>query len=164
MIQVAEVIEPETTSIWNIREITKADLKYTEDQKKYLSKGLRRLPGLMWLWKNRNLITSGEIRLYESVATLDDGSTLKAKSETYINKNWNNFKGWDCNIGIEGIYIDWTGEIKGSCNEYIYGLDFYYNILDPEFTKKFILNPVPARCTKFNCVCTPETHISKTKI
>jgi hypothetical protein len=163
IIQVAEVIEPETTNIMSIKEVTKDDLKYTLEQKKYLSKGLRRLPGVIWLWKNRNLITSGEIRLHESIATLDNGSTLKAKSETYINKNWNNFKGWSCNIGIEGIYIDWTGDIKGSCNENLYGLDFNYNILDSNFTEKFILNPVPVTCTKYNCMCTPETHISKSK-
>ena len=164
MIQVAEVIEPETTNIWSIRAVTGDDLKYTPEQKKYLSKGLRRLPSLMWLWKNRNLITSGEIRLTESIATLDDGSKLKAKSETYINKNWNTFKGWSCNIGIEGIYIEWTGEMKGSCNEHLYGLDYNYNILDTDFTDKFVLNPVPAICSKYNCMCTPETHISKSKI
>ncbi len=163
MIQAAEIIEPEISSLWNIKEVTKEDLKYNDEQKKYLSRGLKRLPGPVWLWKNRHLITSGEIRLYESVATLDDGSKIKAKSETYINKNWNNFKGWSCNIGLEGIYIEWTGDIKGSCNEHLYGLDFDYNILDVNFVDKFILNPKPAICTKYNCVCTPETHISKTK-
>ncbi len=163
MIQAAEIIEPEISSLWNIKEVTKEDLKYNDEQKKYLSRGLKRLPGPVWLWKNRHLITSGEIRLYESVATLDDGSKIKAKSETYINKNWNNFKGWSCNIGLEGIYIEWTGDIKGSCNEHLYGLDFDYNILDVNFVDKFILNPEPAICTKYNCVCTPETHISKTK-
>lgn len=163
MIQAAEVIEPEISSLWNIKEVTREDLKYNDEQKKYLSRGLKRLPGPIWLWKNRHLITSGEIRLYESIATLDDGSKFKAKSETYINKNWNNFKGWSCNIGLEGIYIDWTGNIKGSCNEHLYGLDFDYNILDVNFVDNFVLNPKPAICTKYNCMCTPETHISKTK-
>lgn len=163
MVQVAEVIEPETSNIMNIRAVTGKDLKYTEDQKKYMSKGLKRFPGLWWLWKNKNLITSGEIRLYESIATLEDGSKIKAKSETYINKNWNTFKGWKCNIGIEGIFIDFAGKITGACNERIYGLNFDYNILDDDFTEKFVLNPVPTICTKYNCACTPENHISKSK-
>ncbi len=164
IITVAEVIEPEISSLVTIRASTEKDLKYTNDQKKYLSKGLKRIPGPWWFWKNKNLITSGEIKLYESIATLEDGSKLKAKSETYINKNLNNFKGWSCNIGIESIFIDWKGDIKGSCNEFVYGLDYYYNILDADFTEKFILNPVPATCTKYNCICSPETHISKTRI
>jgi len=164
LIMVGEVIEPEVSDLAGIRVVNAEDLKYTQDQKKYLSKGLRRIPGPWWFWKNRHLITSGEIRLYESVATLEDGTTIKAKSETYINKNWNNFKGWSCNIGIEGIFIDWKGDIKGSCNEHLFGLDYDYNILDSDFSKKFNLNPVPAICTKYNCLCTPETHISKVKL
>jgi organic radical activating enzyme len=164
IITVAEVIEPEIINLVEIKTVTGKDLKYSEEQKKYLKKGLRRIPGPWWFWKNRHLITSGEIRLYESIATLEDGSKLKARSETYINRNLNGFKGWSCNIGIEGIFIDWKGDIKGSCNEFVYGLDYYYNILDKDFTEKFVLNPVPAICSKFSCYCSPETHISKIKI
>lgn len=164
IISVAEVIEPEISNLADIRIVSGSDLKYTPEQKKYLSKGLRRIPGPLWFWKNRHLVTSGEIKLYESVATLNNGNKMKAKSETYLNKNWNNFKGWQCNIGIEGIFIDWKGDIKGSCNEHLYGLDYDFNILSENFTDTFTLNPVPVICSKYNCQCIPETHISKIKL
>lgn len=164
LITVGEVIEPEVPSLSGTKIVTAGKLEYTPEQKKYMSKGLRRIPGPWWWWKNKHLVTSGEIRFYESIATLSDGSKLKATPGTYINKNWNQFKGWSCNIGIEGIFIDWAGDIKGSCNEYLFGSDHYYNILEDDFTEKFSLNPVPAICTKCRCECSPETHITKTKL
>lgn len=163
IIMTREVTEPETLTLGGIKAVSSDDLKYTPEQKKYLSKGLRRIPGLLWFWKNRNLLRSGEIRLHESVATLSDGKKVKAKAETYLNKNWNNFKGWSCNIGIEGVFIDWLGDIKGSCNHTLYGLDYSYNILDDDFAEKFVLVPKPVTCKNYNCFCLPETHISKFK-
>lgn len=164
MITVAEIIEPEINSISTIREVGRTDLKYSTEQKKYLSNGLKRIPGPWWFWKNKHLITSGQVNLYESVAILESGEKVKAKAETYINRNWNNFKNWKCNIGLESIFIDRTGEIKGACDQHLYGLDFDYNILSEDFVEKFSLNTEPVICGKYNCLCSPETHVSKSKI
>jgi organic radical activating enzyme len=163
MITVAEVVEPEVFSLSVIKEINRTDLQHTVEQKKYLSKGLKRIPGPWWFWKNRHLITQGQVPLYESVAILNNGKKVKAKTETYINRNWHRFKGWKCNLGLETIHIDNQGYIRGSCTEYVYGLNFRYNILSSDFVSNFNLNPVPVVCTKYNCLCTSETHVSKSK-
>lgn len=163
MITVTEVIEPEINSLSKIKEISRDDLKYTDDQKKYLSNGLKRIPGLWWFWKNRHLITSGYANLYESIAILSNGKKIKARTETYINQNWNKFNGWKCNLGIETIFINAEGYLEGACGAKLYDVDFKYNLLSPDFVKTFNLNPIPVICSRYNCLCNPETHISKSK-
>lgn len=163
-ITVAEVIEPESASLNNIRVINVDDLQYTKEQKNYMKWGVKRMPGIKWFWNHRDLITNGEIRYTESIATLENNKKVRATSGTYINKNWNNFKGWSCNIGLESIFINYDGTLRGSCGEYLYGLDYYYNILDDNFTEKFNTELKPAICSKFNCICPPETHLSKKKL
>jgi hypothetical protein len=110
------------------------------------------------------LIFEGQMKLYESVAYFENNKTVKAKSNTYINNNWNVFEGWSCDIGIDNVYIHWNGEIKGACQQTIYGLDYAFNILDTQFVEKFNPEFRPAICTKKNCFCSPETHVSKFRL
>lgn len=163
-IMTGEVIEPEVMNLAGIKVIDANDIQLTTDQKKFLKNSLKRIPSLLWLWKNRKLVFGGQIRLYESLAYFENGKNLKAKSNTYINNNWNNFEGWSCDIGLDSVYIHWDGEIKGSCMQTIYGLDYAYNILDDDFVEKFNPEFKPSICTKKNCYCSPETHISKFKL
>jgi len=159
-IQAAEVIEPEHITFNDIKIVADTDRKYSAEQKEYMNKGLKRLPGPLWFLKNIRLLAS-EIRIFESKATLDDGTTLRARPQTYINKNWNAFKGWSCDLGLEGVYIHWDGTIAGSCQQKIYGLDYSYNILDADFVEKFNPEFKPVICGTNNCFCQPETQISK---
>lgn len=160
-IVVGEVIEPEQSQIANIRVINNNDIKYNEIQKSYLKWGIKRFASLKWFWKNRKLFFNGDMRYHESKATLNNGSTVKATMYTYINKNWHSFKGWECNIGIESIFINWDGRIEGSCGEALYGVDYYHNILDQDFVEKFNPDFVPVVCSKYNCTCCSENHLSK---
>ncbi len=163
-IMTGEVIEPEVMNLAGIKVIDASDIQLTKDQKKFLKNSLKRIPSPLWIWKNRKLVFGGQIRLYESTAYLENGKSLKAKSNTYINNNWNNFEGWSCDIGLDSVYIHWDGEIKGSCMQTIYGLDQPFNILDSDFVEKFDPEFKPSICSKKNCYCSPETHISKFKL
>lgn len=164
MIMAGEVTEPEVVKIADIKVIDANDVQLTKEQKGFLKNSLKRFPSLSWLWKNRKLIFGGQIRFYESIAYFENGKKLNAKANTYINNNWNGFEGWSCNIGLESVYIHWDGEIKGSCNQIIYGLDYAFNILDEDFVSKFKPDFKPSICSKKNCFCSPETHISKFKL
>jgi MoaA/NifB/PqqE/SkfB family radical SAM enzyme len=156
-IQVAEVIEQEQV-------YSKTNKKrYTEDQLKYIDKESKRWPGPLWFWRNRHLFKD-HLKIYESKAVLENGKILKAKPGTYLNKDVNHFKGWECNIGLETVYIDWAGEIKGSCNAHVFNADPYYNILDKDFIEKFNLKNEPIICPYNDCYCLPETHVTKFKI
>jgi MoaA/NifB/PqqE/SkfB family radical SAM enzyme len=159
-----EVIEPEVSKIGNIKVVNADDIQITSEQKRFLKNPLKRIPNLLWIWKNRKLIFEGQMRLYESVATLDDGKTVRAKSNTYINNNWTNFEGWSCDIGLDNVYISWTGEIQGSCQQTIYGLDYSFNILDEDFVEKFDPEFKSSICSIKNCLCSCETHQSKFKL
>lgn len=159
-IQTTEVIEPTHMALNSIKIITKEERRYTSDQKKYMRWSLKRIPGVLWFIRNIRSLKK-DIKLWESRAVLDNGSILKARSQTYINNNWNAFKGWECNLGIESLMINWDGNIVGACGQTLYGLDTSFNILDKDFVKKF--NPIfkPVICGINNCFCQPETHISK---
>lgn len=163
-IMAGEVIDPEVDTFTNIKVVNSNDIALTHKQKGFLKNALKRIPSLIWMWKNRRLMFGGQIRLYESTAHFADGKTVKAKSNTYINNTWNSFKGWSCDIGLDSVYIHWDGEIKGSCQQTIYGLDHCFNILEETFIEKFNPEFVPSICTKRNCFCSPETHISKFKL
>jgi MoaA/NifB/PqqE/SkfB family radical SAM enzyme len=163
-IMTSEVIEPEISKIGNIKVVNADDIQITKNQKKFLKNPLKRIPNLFWIWKNRKLLFEGQIRLYESVAHFEDGKSMKAKTNAYINNNWNNFEGWSCDIGLEHFFIQWDGSIIGSCQQTLYGLDYSFNILDENFVEKFDPEFKPAVCSKKNCFCVPETHVSKFKL
>lgn len=162
-IQTAEVIEPEHIANSIIKVVSDTERKYTPEQKDYMKKGLKRLPGVMWFVKNFKLLAK-EIRIFESKATLNTGKTINARPQLYINSNWNSFKGWQCDIGLENVYIHWDGQIGSSCGQKLYGLDYAYNILDVDFVEKFNPTLAPVVCGVNNCFCQPETQVSKFKL
>jgi wyosine [tRNA(Phe)-imidazoG37] synthetase (radical SAM superfamily) len=162
-IQAAEVIEPEHMSLNSIKIISAEERRYTPEQKQYMKKGLKRIPGVLWFIKNFKLLAS-EMRIFESKATLSNGKKMNARPQAYINNNWNNFKGWSCDLGLEAVYIHWDGSIAGSCQQKLYGLDYSFNILDKDFVEQFNPEFKPVICGINNCFCQPETQISKFKL
>lgn len=134
---------------------------YTDEQREYLIKEIKQMPKITWFIKNINLLFNGMVRRYQSIATLDDGSILKAGASGYVARGWDRFTGWDCDIGLETLYIKWDGSIKGSCGQIIYGLDYSYNILDTDFIKKYNPEFKSSICQQQFCNCLPETHTSK---
>lgn len=127
---------------------------YTEEQAKYFSNDIKRMPNLVWFLKNIKLIYNGLIRKYESVAEFQNGKLKKSRTYEYINSNQINFKGWKCNIGVESVYISPSGYIGGACGQRLSG-----NILNASFKNELKLGPVI--CEQAQCPCVPETHISK---
>ena len=159
-----EVVEPEHVAT-NVIQIVDADKKhYTHEQRNYFKNSLKRIPGLVWIMKNIKLIIDGDLKLFESTATFNDGSVIKAKPETYISNGWNNFKGWSCNIGIESVYIHWDGDVVGACQQTLYGLTYRPNILSKDFIQSFSPNLTPVICKQHNCFCGTETHVSKFRL
>lgn len=154
-----KVIEPDAIT----NSINSKTLQYTPAQLKYLKRDLKRMPGILWFWKNRQLLKQ-EIRLHESRALLDNGKKINARPGTYLKDGWNNFKDWKCTIGINRLYIDWTGRLSGACTSKLFELDYYYNILDNDFKEKFAPSLVPTICKYTSCWCSPETHLTKHKI
>lgn len=149
MIQTKEVV---STSLF--------ESKYTESQRQYMQKELKQYPSISWMLKNFKLFLNGTMKLFESVY-IKGNKKYRATSEHYITTKQNNFKGWQCNIGIESIYIDYDGMIKGSCGQKILNNN---NILNIDFNEKFKPIFTPTICSINCCSCPPETHVSKVKL
>ncbi len=132
---------------------------YTEEQRQYMQSHLKRKPALKTIikyWKIFNNIPS-------ITATFDDGKKIKTKNEHYFIVNLlNNFQGWQCNLGINFLFIDRNGNLTGTCKQKLFGLDYYYNINDSEFIDKFNVQSItPVTCEQRLCLCPAETAISK---
>lgn len=147
-----------------IVDVPGVNIEYTEEQRKYLIKEIKQMPNLLWFIKNVNLIYDGLIRKYSSHAILENGKKLKATSAGYVSRGWNKFTGWSCDIGLDTVYIKWTGEIQGSCGQKIFNLDKSFNILDRDFIEKFDPKMISSICQIDRCDCQPETHVSKYKL
>lgn len=129
---------------------------YNQAQLNYLQSSTKRMPGGDYLIKH---ISS--FKMYESITMFNDDSVRLAKSNTYINSKWNNFKGWNCDIALESLVIKWDGTITGSCQEPVFNTLF--NIYSEDFSNTFKLdaNFKSIVCPRNECSCVPETHISK---
>jgi hypothetical protein len=129
---------------------------YTQQQLDYLKINTKRLPDGEYLLRNISTF-----KPYESITVFNDDSIRTAKSNTYINSKWNNFKGWSCDVALESLVISWDGSITGSCQEPVFNTPF--NMYSEDFLKTFKLDAdfKSITCPRESCSCAPETHISK---
>jgi MoaA/NifB/PqqE/SkfB family radical SAM enzyme len=142
-----------------VKEILVNDkLIYNSEQKQYLSQTVKRKPGFFYHLFNNKLDNK------KFTVTHDTGHVEKISYNTIIVNDWNHFKGWECNLGIDSIFIDYTGKISGTCGEFLYGLDSYYNLHDLDFSNKFKPAIQSVICTKEGCYCSPEVNLKKKKI
>jgi organic radical activating enzyme len=142
----------------NALDVRHDTIKYTDKQTKYLLSELKKIPNLIYYFKNKKFSDK------KPTVYFDDGSKKKVP-ETWltINKK-NNFYGWKCNVGIDTIYINKDGYVTGACNENLYNLDYKFNLLDNDFNKKFKPILLPTICYKLSCDCQPESNCRKEKI
>ena len=131
---------------------------YSDEQRLYLQTHLKRKPALKTIlkyWKTFNSIAKIE-------ATFDNGEVVKTTNEHYFIVNMlHNFQGWQCNLGINFLFIDRLGNLSGTCKQRLYGLDGYYNINDIEFAEKFNPKIKPVVCEQRLCLCSAETALTK---
>jgi organic radical activating enzyme len=129
---------------------------YSSEQLKYLETSTKRLPDGAHLLKHIQ-----SIKIHDSLTMFSDGTVRMAKSNTYINNKWNDFKGWSCDVALESLVIKWDGTVTGSCQAPVFNTPF--NIYSENFLTEFTLDAdfKSIICPLVECVCPPETHISK---
>jgi organic radical activating enzyme len=73
----------------------------------------------------------------------------------------NRFFGYSCNLGVDRIYINIDGEIKGACGETLF--DKTLNIKDKNFSDQLtnIKKPSPVICGQRICGCAAEIKLTK---
>ena len=133
--------------------------KYTPEQRKIFKNHIKRMPPLLRLVKDEyKNILKGKTKVI-----FNDGSKKRIERNYLSTNDLNKFKGWMCNIGIENINIQKSGQITGVCGNLVYGEDNLYNLYDPDFVTKFNPKLVPSVCTKCVCWCQPEQLMTKWK-
>jgi organic radical activating enzyme len=144
---------------WTIRyvEIIDPTVSYTEEQKKILAKHRARGINLWFFWRHN--------KYYRSTVTAVDenGSKYKLQDNEILLKRLNNFYGWECSLGVNWVHISSSGVITGTCNQFLYGTDYHFNLYNPNFNEEFKPNIVPTICKKSACVCNIETVMPKKK-
>jgi MoaA/NifB/PqqE/SkfB family radical SAM enzyme len=146
---------------WTIRYLEIIEIEkvnYTEAQNKIIGKLRARGPNLFWFFKNN--------KSYRSKVTVvdDKNKTHKIKDHEIVLDRLNNFKGWECNVGIDWIAITIDGNVSGICGNPLYGKSEILNILDPAFTNKFHPTIKPGICEINSCWCSFETNMPKKKL
>ncbi len=88
----------------------------------------------------------------EGNCLIDDTQVIHAND--IIKLNYNKFKGWLCNAGIESLMINWDGELfRATCRVG----DSLGNI----YSENIILPSDPVICTRNYCTCAADIPISK---
>jgi len=143
----------------NVLEIYHSTVNYNAEQKKYLSDCNKRNPSFFQLfnWKKRRF------EKFNSTPTLHFNNKKKKRVlQNYLSLNgMNNFKGWQCNVGVDTIQIDKHGLIKGSCGNRLYNLNRSFNLFNHDFTDNFYPDIVPTICERKRCTCQPEINCNK---
>lgn len=146
---------------WSIRylEIINQDLvQYTEEQKKVLSKLRARRVNLWWFLKNNKSYRS-------RVKVIDENNkTHRVGDEAILLKRLNNFKGWDCSVGINWVAIKLDGTVSAICGNGLYSNVETYNIFKEDFIEKFHPKITSTICGQDSCWCMFETNMPKKKV
>lgn len=132
-------------------------INYTDDQKEYLKRPLKRYPNLFW-W-----FTLPYHHKYKTWA-VEDGKKIKVEDNYFIINNKNRFKGWECNLGVDHLHIHKDGTLTGSCTQLLYKSPTYYNLYDSEFVRNFNPTIQPVICDQPSCNCGFETKVTKRMI
>jgi hypothetical protein len=132
---------------------------YNEEQIEYLKHQVKRNPSFISLMRNYKIP-----RLSYKV-TKENGEVITTKTPTYFSMNMlNRYEGWNCNLGVNFLFINRTGIISGSCRQKLYGLDYYFNLNDADFVEKFNPAITSVICEQKICMCSGEAALTKRKI
>lgn len=145
---------------WSIiaSQVIHETVTYTPEQEKFLKNYLKRMPNLFWYFK-----VNKEHNYKVSVVDKNQKIT-KIKKNYLLTQKLNNFQGWECDIGIDNITIQFSGALTGSCQELLYNLDYSYNLHDLDFISKFNPKLTSTICKRNGCFCQHEYNANKRKI
>lgn len=141
----------------NTLEIMHETISYTSEQVEFINNPVKRYPTVSRLIK----------KIMKSKTAGKPKVVFENDKVEKINHNWiglnklTNFKGWQCNIGVDSIYIDKDGRITGSCRTVLFE---NYNLYDLNFVDKFKPDIKPKICDQTFCGSQPEQILNKIKL
>jgi len=102
---------------------------------------------------------------YHNTTVIDStGGQHYFKYKDLLYRRMIQFKGWECNVGVDWLAIHANGEISGVCRNGLYEDGITYNLFDTNFKEVFAPKIVPTICMLENCWCIFEVNMPKRKI
>jgi organic radical activating enzyme len=134
-------------------------LFYTADQKEYLKTAIKSYPSLSFFFRHfKKLLNIINLKI---TSVFEDGSKIVTKNENYFSINMlNNFKGWECTLGINHLGIKRDGTISGSCGQHLFDKDYNINDVNFDFKPKI----ETTICTQKLCTCPGEMALPKKRL
>ncbi len=125
---------------------------YTEEQLKWFDNVTTQ--DAEWMPVPKHTIDS------RSNVTFEDGEIINSNGaeQELINAGKTNFKGWKCSMGLESLFIQYTGEMY-LANCFQGGVIGHIN--DPENVKWPTQQSI---CIKDRCICTTDVLLTKEKV
>jgi len=133
-------------------------ITYNDDQKKFLNKRVIRHSSF---WYRLKVLKDKKPKYFSPTVEFQDGTTKKLDTHEIILNKWNFFKNWECNVGLDTVFVDSLGFVRGSCGETLFQENTKFNIKDIEFIDKFKPKKLPAVCSKNICICQDEANVNK---
>jgi organic radical activating enzyme len=146
-------------NIQSLEDTSRRKITYTEDQVKFITENSLVRRG-SWFHLLRNFNKSYYYDK-EPIAVFKSGTSRRLASNEIMLNNWNHFQGWQCNIGVDSIFIDLLGRISGTCGQLLYGKDNHYNVYSKDFKDTFYPAIVPSICQQTSCLCVSEANLTK---
>ena len=131
-------------------------ISYTQEQKNFLEKKKHRGNNVFY-----ELFVNRKSPKYPKPSIFYKGKSKKVSAHWLLLNGFNNFKGWQCNVGVDTAFINKQGNIKGSCGNKLYGEDFFFNIYKEDFKEMFNPDITPVICDMSRCICQPEVNCTK---
>jgi hypothetical protein len=155
-VRIASEIEGPSVAVQALFEGMSGNMfQYSPEQKAILDN-----PNLPWssnLLHRRSPELKRKVYRGEMLKVLDDGTTVLADPPELIAREENNWKGWNCYIGVENLVIDYAGRIRrGWCN--VGGI--IGNVQDDVF--QFPQKPIV--CSVAKCFCGIDIMSTKEKV
>ena len=133
--------------------------QYNTEQQEYLKDQVKRNPSFI------SFIQNYKISRMKYTVTKENGDIVTTKNPSYFSMNMlNHYEGWECNLGINYLFIDRTGVVAGTCKQKLYGLDYYFNLNDKYFVEKYNPTITSVICEQKICMCGGEAALTKHKI
>lgn len=145
---------------WTIKcmEIIDQKINYTDEQKQLLKKERYRRSNIFYFFRTNKSYKS-KVKIVE-----DNGKTHNVNDNHIMLKRLNNFKDWECNVGVDWIAVKADGSVSGICGNGLYKDRIIYNIHDKDFKDKFKPLITPTICSIKSCWCMFETNMPKRRI
>jgi MoaA/NifB/PqqE/SkfB family radical SAM enzyme len=146
---------------WSIKYleiINQPSITYTPEQLAVLKGPRARGPNIFWFLRNNKSYMS-------KVSVVDENNKRhKVSDEEVVISRLNNFKGWQCDLGVEWIAIKMDGSVAGICGNGLFADKATYNVLDEDFAEQFQPVIEPTVCEQNECWCMFEANMPKRKI